>query len=154
MFSSLPTFGDSGAGGTSGKLLSAKERLAQSTTQTYMASFMTQNIPEWLRGLVQLLPLNPRILRGAKAPPHLIEITLAALRDSSLPTERPNDDDKWLNDNMNAIGSRKRLSSDKKNDEYDSSDDEGDSLHTGYSDQFRARQRARIMDSRTNTNTI
>ena len=149
LFSAFPNLGDGGTGGSSGKLLSVKERLAQGTTQTPTASFIAQTMPEWIRGLVLLLPLNPRILRGAKAPPHLIEITLAALRESSLPTERPSDDEKGLNGNINAAGSRKR----QKNDEYDSSDDEGDSSHAGgYSDQFRARQRARILDMQTNTN--
>jgi len=150
-FSAFPNFGENVSGGTSGKLLSAKERLAQSASQSYMASFMSQTIPEWLRGLVQLLPLNPRVLRGAKAPPHLIEITLNALRDSSLPTERPSDDNNGPDENSNALGSKKRLLSDKQN---DSSDEEEVTARAGYSEQFRARQRSRITNSLTTANSI
>jgi hypothetical protein len=149
-FATMPGFGDGGTGGGTGKLLSVKERLAHGTTQIPSASLITQIVPEWIRNLVLLLPLNTRLLRGAKAPPHLIEITLAALRDSTLPSERPADDNEHKG-GPNGLSSRKRTISGKYA-EDDSSDEERETAHGGYSDQFRVRQRARMMDIQNNTN--
>jgi len=148
---------------TSGKLLSVKERLAQnsSTVNTNIATSSSQSTPVWLQGLISLLPTtNGR--RGAKAPPHMIEMALSALRDAKLPAVRPLDQngnsvtvpttasttDLNNNDNTNDttatnLGKRGR----QQQQDGDSSDEEAETQNGGYSGQFRQRQRQRIMQS-------
>ena len=88
--------------------------------------------------MLQLLPATARNYRGAKAPPHMIEMALAALRDNSLPSVRPSDS-QAADKNSNK---RKRLV------DGDSSDEEnGSSRGGGYGNQFKARQRAKLMTS-------
>ena len=125
-----------------GKLLTAKERLAQTVAQGQNTTIMAavHASPEWLRGLLLQLPATARNYRGAKAPPHLIEMALSALRANALPTERPND---LPSNSMGGITAPipKRL---RENGNGDSSDEEENNGSSGYSSQFRARQRARI----------
>lgn len=132
---------------SSGRLSSAKERLAQSAAQLQNTSVMAavQASPEWIRGMLMLLPATIRNYRG-KAPPHLIEAALAQIRENSLPATRP------MNDNENVTSnngdSKKRMRSSE--DGGDSSDDEP-STNTGYGS-FRARQKARIIGSAADGN--
>jgi hypothetical protein len=104
-----------------------------------------QASPEWIRGMLMLLPATIRNYRG-KAPPHLIEAALAQIRENSLPATRP------MNDNENVASnngdSKKRMRSSE--DGGDSSDDEP-STNTGYGS-FRARQKARIIGSAADGN--
>lgn len=81
--------GIAGASVSSGRLSSAKERLAQTAALNPNASVMAavQASPEWLRGMLMLLPATIRNYRG-KAPPHLIEMALSALRENELPSDR------------------------------------------------------------------
>jgi hypothetical protein len=133
-------------GSTAGKYLSAKERLAQSASQNAMAAASIQSSPEWLRGLLLLLPATARMKVGAKAPPHLIEMALAALRGNNLPAERPVDvsTSEKLEPNKTAVKRPRGLM--ENNGDGDSSDEEnGNSYGGGYGSQFRARQRARMM---------
>ncbi len=134
------------AGSTSGKLSSAKERLAQNAFQnqnmTVTAAVLSS--PEWLRDMLLLLPATARNFRGAKAPPHMIEMALAALRDNSLPSSRPSDP--VQNPDTTAL-KRKRPINDG-----DSSDEENGHVRGGgYGNQFRARQRAKLMGASVGT---
>jgi len=134
------------AGSTSGKLSSAKERLAQNAFQnqnmTVAAAVLSS--PEWLRDMLLLLPATTRNFRGAKAPPHMIEMALAALRDNSLPSSRPSD--LVQNSDSTAI-KRKRPINDG-----DSSDEENGRVRGGhYGNQFKARQRAKLMGANFGT---
>jgi len=135
------------AGSTSGKLLSAKERIAQSNAQnpnTTVAAAVLLS-PEWLRDMLLLLPATARNFRGAKAPPHMIEMTLAALRNNPLPTARPaGAGEPLVSGNGNSESTIKR----KRNliKDGDSSDEET-TLGSGYGNQFRSRQRAKLMAS-------
>jgi hypothetical protein len=126
-----------------GKLLTAKERLAQTVSQGQNTTIMAavHASPEWLRGLLLQLPATARNYRGAKAPPHLIEMALSALRTNNLPAERPND--------LPSLNSRGGMTAPipkrvRETGNGDSSDEEDNNGSSGYSSQFRARQRARI----------
>jgi hypothetical protein len=133
---------------TSGRLSSAKERLAQSAAQLQNTSVMAavQASPEWIRGMLMLLPATIRNYRG-KAPPHLIEAALAQIRDNPLPATRPTDDNESTA-KSNGDSNNKRMRSSE--DGGESSDDEP--LGLGYGSQFRARQKARILGSETDGN--
>ena len=129
------------AGASSGKLLSAKERLAQSAmqSQTMTVAAAVLSSPEWLRDMLTLLPATSRNFRGAKAPPHLIEMALAALRDNSLPA-RPSESQA---SDISPVKRKRKL-----NDDGDSSDEEDGTLRGGgYANQFKARQKAKLASS-------
>lgn len=130
-------------GATSGKLLSAKERLAQNAFQnqnmTVAAAVLSS--PEWLRDMLMLLPATARNFRGAKAPPHMIEMALAALRDNPLPASRPSD---------SQIPDSNVMKRKRKMNDGDSSDEENVQMRGGYGNQFRNRQRAKLMSSNMN----
>ena len=126
------------------KLLSARERLQQQQGggagfQNTAIQLAIQQMPDWLRGFLQLLPASR--LRSPivpKAPPHLVVQALTTLRQSKLPDERPNDD----NNGSSLVGNKRSMSSMNGG---DSSDDEaGPSGSGGYGSQFRARQQARM----------
>lgn len=131
---------------TAGKLLSAKDRLALSAQNVAVAAAS----PEWLRGLIVLLPSTGRSYRGAKPPPHLIEMALLTLRDSTLPLVRPADEASntvsQIMNNAGSINSAKRRRNYGGGYDGDSSDEENGNIHGGgYGRQFRARQRTRMM---------
>lgn len=137
---------DVGGADPGSRLLSARERLQAASapaSQNTAVTMIIQNSPEWLRDLLMLLPasrLRTPVL--GKPPPHLTEMALAALRQSKLPAERPQDD----KDSQTA-GSKHKLGS---GNDGDSSDDEGGPRGSGgYGTQFRSRQRARQMQSQT-----
>ena len=120
-----------GQSGTSGKLLSTRDRVAAMGQGANAVA--VQNAPEWLRPLVALLPPVPKFGRGiTRPPPHLIEMALSTLRANELPV-RPT--------NGAANDSKKR-----RRDDGDSSDEENDASGGGYSSQFRSRQRSRLME--------
>uniref|UniRef100_A0A7S2EH36 Suppressor of forked domain-containing protein n=1 Tax=Ditylum brightwellii TaxID=49249 RepID=A0A7S2EH36_9STRA len=149
--------GGTSAGVAAGKLLTAREKFAQSGTNAsggaVTSAAVAATSPEWLRSLLLALPSVPRpAYRGAptaKPPPHMIEMALASLRANSLPP-RPTDDGGI---SMSGIGtvaaSGKTVTSPLKRrfEETlgDSSDEEngGMSYGSGYGNQFRSRQRAR-----------
>lgn len=127
------------------KLLSARERLQQQGGtpgfQNTPIQMAIQQMPEWIRGMVLLLPASR--LRSSivpKAPPHLIEMALSSLRQNKLPAERPKDD-------ATSNTGNKRSASAANIGGGDSSDEEGPRGTGGYGTQFRARQRARIANS-------
>lgn len=131
------------------KLLSARERLQQQGGgvpgfQTTPIQMAIQQSPEWLRSMLLLLPASRlRTSIIPKAPPHLVEMALNALRQSKLPAERPSDD----GGNGVLAGNKHSLEPKKQNGGGggDSSDEEtGPSGSGGYGTQFRARQRARM----------
>ncbi len=128
---------------TTGRLMSAKERLAQSAAQSQNTTVLAavQSSPEWLRGMLMLLPATLRNYRGAKAPPHLIEMALAALRDNPLPSVRPSTDGMSTQNGNGGLHKRQR----KEMDDGNSSDEENFGSAGGYGDQFRNRQRARML---------
>ena len=131
--------GTSASSGT--RLSSAKERLAQSAALNQNTSVMAsvQGSPEWLRGMLMLLPATIRNYRG-KAPPHMIEMALATLRGNPLPATRPSEE---LGKSEKVNGATKRA---RANLTGDSSDEE--TFNTGgYGAQFRARQRARLANA-------
>ena len=77
------TGGPGGLTGSSGKLLSARERAAGAGAQAAANALALQNSPEWLRPLLMLLPPVPKFVRGtAKPPPHLTEMALSTTRQS------------------------------------------------------------------------
>jgi hypothetical protein len=139
--SALPggTAGSQGITGGAGKLLSSKERVAGAGLG--MNVMLIQSAPEWLRPLLLLLPPIPKFGRGLqKPPPHLIEMALLTLRGNALP-QRPF---------VEATTSNGAFTIPKKhgrqvNNGEDSSDDEDGGDGGGYSNQFRARQRARLI---------
>ena len=131
LFGGLPGAGQA-VGGTSGKLLSSRDRVAAMGQGANAVA--VQNAPEWLRPLIALLPPVPKFGRGiTKPPPHLIEMALSTLRANVLPS-RPT--------NGAANDSKKR-----RRDDGDSSDEEGNGASGGgYSSQFRSRQRSRLTE--------
>jgi len=134
--------GIAGTAVSTGRLSSAKERLAQSAALNPNTSVMAavQGSPEWLRGMLMLLPATIRNYRG-KAPPHMIEMALAALRDNDLPASRPMDTP--ASTEMRNGGAIKRIRS-NTNGDYSSDEDDISNLTGGYGSQFRARQKARL----------
>jgi hypothetical protein len=126
---------------SSGKLVSAKERLAQSAALSQSTSVMAavQGSPEWLRGMLMLLPATIRNFRG-KAPPHMIEMALAALKDNPLPAVRPAGKSGMSEKISGAATKRSRGNMNG----YYSSDEEQNTGGNGYGSQFRARQKARL----------
>lgn len=123
---------------TGSRLLSARERLQQAgaaPSQNSAITMVIQSSPDWLRGLLVVLPASR--LRTAvlgRPPLHLTEMALQMLRQNKLPAERPQDD------------SRKRNAGSMSNGGGDSSDEEnGQPKSGGYGAQFRSRQRARQM---------
>jgi len=138
------TAGMVGTAGSSGRLSSAKERLAQSAALNNNTSVMAsvQGSPQWLRGMLMLLPATIRNYRG-KAPPHMIEMALATLRGNALPVSRPSDEP-GKPEKVNGNGAAKRARSNNMN---DYSSDEETFNSGGYGSQFRARQRARLANA-------
>jgi hypothetical protein len=132
-------FGGRIAGSTSGKFLSAKERLAQSAmlSQNQSLTAAVLSSPGWLQGMLSLLPMTTRNIRGAKAPPHMIEMALAALKNNPLPTSRPD----GPNGEMTVTTKKRKMN------DGDSSDEEGGQIRSGYGHQFRNRQRAKLMSN-------
>ena len=126
--------GDAALGQDKG--LSARERLQQGTGGSGPMTAMMlsiQQMPEWLRPLLLLLPASRlRIPVVAKPPPHLTEMALSTLKQNDLPAERPQDD------------ANKGSKRDAPGKGGDSSDEEDGTSGTGYSVAFRARQRARM----------
>lgn len=140
---------DETGGDTGSRLLSARERLQTGSapaSQNTAVTMVIQNSPEWLHDLLLLLPASrSRLPVLGKPPPHLTEMALASLRQNELPAERPQDDK-----DKQSSGKRKLDSGNGD----DSSDEEGDARGSGgYGTQFRARQRARQMESQS-TNGI
>jgi hypothetical protein len=129
-----------GITGTSGKLLSSRERTVGVAGQAAANAIALQNSPEWLRPLLLLLPPVPKFGRSTvKPPPHLTELALSTLRANQLPASRP-----AVTSNGNSHKKRGR-------DDGDSSDEEnGDTVGGGYSNQFRSRQRMRLLNSSSN----
>jgi hypothetical protein len=127
--------GDAGFGQDKG--LSARERLQQGAGGAGPMTAMMlsiQQMPDWLRPLLLLLPASRlRIPVVAKPPPHLTEMALSTLKQNDLPAERPKDDANK--------GSKRNASGE----DGDSSDEEGATTSSGYSVAFRARQRQRMM---------
>ena len=101
-----------------------------------------QSQPEWIRPLLLLLPASKlRMTVMTKPPPHLTEMALLQLRQSTLPAERPQDDKGAAMSQRSA-----RISGQKRSAGGDSSDgDDGNVGGGGYGRQFRQRQRARQM---------
>jgi len=137
------------------KLLSARERLQQQQggggpgfQNTAMQLAIQQN-PEWLRGMLLLLPASR--LRSPivpKAPPHLVVQALTVLRQNKLPDERPKDDNGGRKSSSTLSGSKRSMSG--MNNGGDSSDeDTGPRGNGGYGKQFRARQQARMNGVKT-----
>jgi hypothetical protein len=129
-----------GITGTSGKLLSLRERAAGAAGQAAANALALQNSPEWLRPLLLLLPPVPKFGRSTvKPPPHMTEMALSTLRANPLPASRPT-----VTSNGNSHKKRGR-------NDGDSSDEEnGDAVGGGYSNQFRSRQRLRLLNSSSN----
>ena len=128
------TGGPGGLTGSSGKLLSARERAAGAGAQAAANALALQNSPEWLRPLLMLLPPVPKFGRGTvKPPPHLTEMALSMLRANTLPASRP------VDGTVNGSTSKKR-----GRDDGDSSDEENGNSGGAYSNQFRSRQRSRL----------
>lgn len=50
------------------------------------AQHQQQSVPEWLRNLIDVLPISR--VKHARPPPHLIEMALTSLKNSPLP-EKP-----------------------------------------------------------------
>ncbi|KAL3903564.1 MAG: hypothetical protein SGILL_010397, partial [Bacillariaceae sp.] len=129
----------SGIADAGAKGMSARDRFQGGTPgfQNTPIQMAIQQMPDWLRGMVLMLPASRlRSTIVPKAPPHLIEMALTSLRQNNLPAERPKDDA--------ASGSKKRSAS-AANMGGDSSDEEtGPRGSGGYGSTFRARQRARI----------
>lgn len=124
-----------GGMGTSGKLLSARERAAGGAA-AQATNIAIQNSPEWLRPLLLLLPPVPKFGRGTvKPPPHLTEMALSALRSNALPSNRP------VGTGASRANNKKR----GRDNDGDSSDDEDNMAGGGYSNQFRSRQRSRLV---------
>lgn len=142
---------NSSAPSTVGRLSSAKERLAQSAAQLQSTSVMAavQASPDWIRGMLMLLPATIRNYRG-KAPPHLIEAALAQIRENPLPSVRPPDDGIFNSSNENGLNSNKRQRN--QNDDDDDESDDEPTANVGYSSQFRARQKARMIGSSEEVN--
>lgn len=143
-------------GGASGaaagnKILSARERLATAGgaagATSAAANIAIQQQPEWIRPLLLLLPASKmRLAVLTKPPPHLTEMALLQIRQSTLPSERPQDDGKEgggaaiLSPRSAKISGHKRT----MNGDGDSSDDDDNAGGGGgYGMQFRSRQRAR-----------
>ena len=124
-----------------------------------------QSSPEWLRGLLVLLPLHQQRRGGTatpilstKPPPHMIEMALTALRKNDLPSVRPVDSttkssnstaiNAAINNNAFVAGNKRKM---LDNGQGDSSDEEGVNKMGnnigvgGYGAQFRSRQRARLL---------
>ena len=118
------------------KILSARERLQQGSTAAMAGGGQSammlaiQQSPEWLRGLLLLLPASRlRLPIVAKPPPHLTEMALTAITQNPLPAERPADTESASGKQALANG--------------DDSDDENGGKAGGYGQQFRSRQRTR-----------
>ncbi|GFH44969.1 hypothetical protein CTEN210_01443 [Chaetoceros tenuissimus] len=130
------------AASSSGRLTTARERLAQQNVSALQNSSVmgaVQSSPEWIRGMLMLLPATIRNYRG-KAPPHMIDLALATLRENPLPPVRPVDENTVK---INDTTSSKRQREDKNGD----SSDEEDFQSSGYGSTFRARQKARLANA-------
>ena len=105
-----------------------------------------QAVPEWLSTLVDALPVASR-MKNTRPPPHIIEMALAALKNSKLPAKpasstvlpmsgisKESDAGKEM-----IIATQKRK---RSVDNGDLSDDEGD-MAAGHGSLFRIRQQAR-----------
>ena len=131
------------AGGT--KLLSAKGA-AGAALGMGMNTMIIQSAPEWIRPLLLLLPPIPKFGRGLqKPPPHLVEMTLLTLKGNALPAARP-----VVAANANGI-SNTTIKRERNGNGEDSDDDEDGGAGGAYSNQFRARQRARLAADGTST---
>mmetsp|Transcript_24403 Transcript_24403/g.52609 ORF Transcript_24403/g.52609 Transcript_24403/m.52609 type:complete len:1321 (-) Transcript_24403:368-4330(-) len=127
--------------GASGKLLRERSTVGGGAgAQAAANALALQNSPEWLRPLLLLLPPVPKFGRGTvKPPPHLTEMALSTLRGNPLPTVRPSS-------SKGGTNSKKRGRNHGGG--GDSSDEEnGNTTGGGYSNQFRTRQRSRLVGS-------
>ena len=127
---------DGAMGGS--KLLTARERLQQAASATGTAGptsaimLSIQQMPEWLRPLLLMLPASRlRLPIVAKPPQHIVEIAMTTLKQNPLPTERPRDADTSGNKRKSGSGGG-------------SSDEDVGGKGSGYGIAFRARQRARM----------
>ena len=125
------------------RLLTARERLQHSATNAggpgaggpanSAIMLAIQQMPEWIRPLLVMLPASRlRLPIVAKPPPHLVEIALSTLKQNQLP-DRPSDEK-----NGSGMNGSKRKSGE------DSSDDESGAVGGGFGNAFRARQRSRM----------
>jgi hypothetical protein len=163
--SSDATMIDGGTGVAGSKiLLSARERLQQGGAGMGAAlavaggnpqapntavTMAIQQSPEWMRPMLLLLPASRmRTIVLTKPPPHLTEMALTALRQNSLPVERPTDSEDGT---RTLSGTKHRLESSGGGGGGggggDSSDEENGGMGGGggFGTQFRARQRERQM---------
>ena len=126
--------------GTAGKLLTSRQLTAGAAGQASANSLALQSSPDWLRPLLLILPPVPKFGKSTvKPPPHLTEMALSTLRANPLPASRP------------VVMSYGNSNKKRGRDGGDSSDDDdGDNVGGGYSNQFRARQRTRLLSSNTN----
>jgi hypothetical protein len=126
--------------GTAGKLLTSRQLTAGAAGQSSANSLALQSSPDWLRPLLLILPPVPKFGKSTvKPPPHLTEMALSTLRANPLPASRP------------VVTSYGNSNKKRGRDGGDSSDeDDGDNVGGGYSNQFRARQRTRLLSSSTN----
>jgi len=141
-----------GPGTTSDKFLSAKERY-MTQNAAHNAALALQSSPEWLKGLLSLLPSTSRNHRVSKAPPHLIEMALTMIRDGTLPADRPKDtitnDSELVSVAANDSPSQAKRKRTLNNGNYSSDEENGGAYVGGYGTQFRARQRARMIGTST-----
>ena len=125
-----------GLAGTAGKL-QLRERTAGAAGQAAAKALELQNAPEWLRPLLMLLPPVPkRHGTSVKPPPHLTEMALSTLRANPLPESRPE-----------SSNGASRLKRGRENDGDSSDEENGKTAGGGYSNQFRARQQARLVSA-------
>ena len=134
---------DTALHGGSTRGTSARDRLQQGGPgATSAMALAIQQSPEWLRPMLLVLPASRnRAAMLGKAPPHMIEMALSALRNNALPPQ-PMD---------GTLGGLKRKHSQGAGG-GDSSDEENGGIGGsggGYGNQFRARQRSRLMASNT-----
>ena len=126
-----------GLAGTAGKL-QLRERTAGAAGQAAAKALELQNAPEWLRPLLMLLPPVPkRHGTSVKPPPHLTEMALSTLRANPLPESRPESSNNGAS----------RLKRGRENDGDSSDEENGKTAGGGYSNQFRARQQARLVSA-------
>jgi len=140
-FANMIASGDDDGEGLGGgsRSLTARQRMQQQTVgggagPTTAIMLAIQQMPDWIRPLLFLLPASQlRLPVVAKPPPHLVEIALNTLLQNQLPAKRPSD-------KLESGNNAKRKAND------DSSDDEDGTGTSGFGNAFRARQRARLSD--------
>jgi len=102
------------------------------TTMAGTVQPFVQKFPEWLNPLIQLLPTNKT--NKKQPPPHLIEITLNLLKANTLPP-------------------LKKTNKRKKNSLNDDSSSDEETQISGYGNQFKKRQKARLAPQLTTLST-